>query len=70
VVRSFGGMYSIHLRSGSPYPDVFIYSHINAGEIGVAGYSNVGGLWGQLYCGEITSGGKPGDEKEDIHICR
>ena len=70
VVGSFGGGYSIHPRSSSPYPDIFIYSHMNATEINVAGYSNVSGLWGQLYCGEITSGGDSREERDDIHVCR
>lgn len=67
---SFGGGYSIHPHSGSPYPDVFIYSHMAAGLANVAGYSNVDGYWGQLYCGEITWN-EDGREKDTIRTsCR
>ena len=68
---SFGGGYSIHPHKDSPYPDIFIYSHISAGSTGVAGYSNSDGFWGQLYCGEITQGGADvKEEKDDVHVCR
>lgn len=71
VAESFGGGYSIHPHKDTPYPDIFVYSHVAAGITGVAGYSNFDGLWGQLYCGEITrSGGDLRDEKDDIHVCR
>jgi hypothetical protein len=71
VVESFGGGYSIHAHSGSPYPDIFVYSHMAAGLANVAGYVNVDGLWGQVYCGEITwSGDNLREEKDDIHVCR
>ena len=56
---------------GSPYPDIFTYSHMSAAEGTVAGYSNVAGQWGQVYCGEITLGGdNPPGEKDDIHVCQ
>lgn len=70
VVGSFGGGYSIHAHSGSSYPDIFIYSHMSADLTNVAGYSNVDGLWGQVYCGEISSGYDPRQEKDDIHVCQ
>lgn len=71
VVESFGGGYSIHTHSGSSYPDIFIYSHRAAGLTSVAGYRNVDGLWGQVYCGEIASSGDDlGQEKDDIHVCQ
>lgn len=71
VVESFGGGYSVHPHNGSSYPDIFIYSHMAAGLANVAGYSNVDGSWGQLYCGEITwTGDAQGREKDDIHVCQ
>lgn len=70
VTDSFGGGYSIHPHKDSPYPDIFIYSHVAAGIADVAGYSNFDGFWGQLYCGEITwSGVDLKEEKDDIHVC-
>lgn len=63
VVRSDGGGYAIVPRSESPYPDIFIYSHLSAAETVVAGYVNVGGLWGQLYCGEVQA-------DIDVHVCQ
>ena len=69
VAESFGGGYYIHAHRGSPYPDIFTYSHMSATEGTVAGYSNVAGLWGQLYCGEITLADN-GDEKDDVRVCQ
>ena len=69
VAESIAGGCSIHPRNDSPYPDIFIYSHVADGITGVAGYSNADGLWGQLYRGKITrSGAELREEKVDIHV--
>jgi TonB family protein len=62
------GLY-IYPRQGRPYPDIFVVSHMSATEADVAGYSNVEGQWGPLYCGKITIDDN-GQEKSDVDVCR
>lgn len=70
VANLGGGAYSIQARAGSPLPDVFTYSHMSATEGTIVGYSNVDGMWGQLYCGEITWTGDQSKETDDVHVCQ
>jgi len=65
-----GNGFYLNSHPGSPYPDIFITSHMSAFETDVAGYSNVGGEWGQLYCGEILRDRDNGSrENDNIRVC-
>jgi hypothetical protein len=63
----YGGGYFLSPNSRSEFPNIFIASNSGGGIIGVAGYSNIGGAWGQLYCGQITNGDD--GEKSENSIC-
>ncbi len=62
VVRENGWSYSLRWRKGAAYPDIFVAHNMSAAESEVSGYANLGGTWGQLFCGAIG-------EKVDIHQC-
>ncbi len=66
VADSGGWNFYVWRRRGSVYPVVFVVWNMSAGESDVAGYVNVHGLWGPIYCGRIFTDGS----KSDIHLCR
>ena len=58
---SFDG-YLLRPRPGSVYPDIFFCAREGTDIFDFTGYGNIGGYWGQLYCGHIEpgrSGGPP-----------
>lgn len=55
AAETIGWGFHAYRRQDAVYPDVFFASHLSAAQANVVGYSNVGGLWGQLYCGEIDT---------------
>jgi TonB family protein len=59
----------VYPRRGSQYPDIFVAHNMSASESDVTGYSNVGGEWGMLYCGKITTDDS-GREKSHVDVCR
>ncbi len=68
VAGTIGWGFYAYPHQDSPYPDIFIPSHVSCCEISVVGYSNVAGEWGQLYCGKIvTDGGQ--QETDDVQVC-
>ena len=69
IAMTFGTGFYAPLRQGSTYPEIFIASHQSAGEMGVDGYSNVSGQWGQLYCGNITINDDQ-HEKNNVRVCK
>ncbi|MHB8540653.1 MAG: energy transducer TonB [Candidatus Acidiferrales bacterium] len=70
VLQMGGCALSVYHRAGAPFPDIFTYSHMSVSDGIVDGYSNVAGIWGQLYCGEITSSDNGRKETDDVHVCR
>jgi hypothetical protein len=44
----------LHPRPASSFPDVFFATSMGAFRTEIQGYSNVNGIWGLLYCGEIV----------------
>lgn len=50
----------VHTHQGSVYPDVFFLTRLGMSECEVVGYSEVGGQWVLLYCGDDRS----------VHVCR
>lgn len=68
VAATDGTGFYVYPGSGSPYPDIFIASHSSATKIGVVGYSNAAGEWGELYCGEIVLDPDHG-ERDNIQVC-
>ncbi len=62
--------FAVHKNAGSPYPDVFLSDYGGASHLIIRGYSNVGGEWGQLYCGDILTGNGDRDVQNDVHECR
>lgn len=62
------GVYA-HFREGSPYPDIFISTHLSARETRVTGYVKAPGFWGLLYCGSIQTGDQ-GKRTAEIQVCR
>lgn len=62
------GFYA-HFRAGSPYPDIFIETHISGRETRVTGYVNASGFWGLLYCGSLPSAAE-GKVTAEIQVCR
>jgi len=68
IAETSGWGYYVRLRQGSAYPDIFIASHMSASETDVAGFANLAGEWGQLYCGAIFGNGQ--SEKNEVHVCQ
>lgn len=68
ILTALGSGYYVHPRRGSPYPDIFIASHISAREVGIQGYVDAGGHWGELYCGEIAINDDE-SERDEVRIC-
>ncbi len=54
--------YALRRRPGALYPDIFFAQRNGGGHSDVTGYANLGGQWGQLFCGSIG-------EKDDMHQC-
>lgn len=65
--ETFGGGYFLSPNSHSTFPNIFIAGNGGGGIIGVRGYSNVRGEWGELYCGQISLNGD--EEQSEISIC-
>ena len=61
--------FTTHTHAGSPYPDVFLSDYGGASHLIIRGYSNIGGEWGQLYCGDILTS-VSSDLHDDVHQCR
>ena len=68
VLETFGSGFYAYRRPYSPYPDIFIASHASALEVGVEGYVNAGGEWGQLYCGDIEIN-EDQTERDEVRVC-
>lgn len=69
AAETIGWGFHAYRRRGAVYPDVFFASHLSAAQANVVGYSNVGGLWGQLYCGEINTN-DPSPSGSHIEVCQ
>lgn len=69
LVDSSGSGIYVRERAGADHPDIFISSHMAADEIGVVGYSEYGGQWGQMYCGDITTD-ENGKERDSVAVCQ
>lgn len=63
---SFNG-YFLRPRAGSAFPDVFLSAHEGMNEVDFVGYANIGGHWGELYCGTLVADPRGG--KAVIHPC-
>jgi hypothetical protein len=69
IANASGWGFYAHFRAGSPYPDIFIATHISGRETRVIGYVNASGFWGLLYCGSILSDGEVRKTAE-MQVCR
>lgn len=68
ILTALGSGYYVYSRRASAYPDIFIASHISAREVGIQGYVDAGGHWGELYCGEIEINDDE-SERDEVRIC-
>ena len=62
--------FTFYPHAGSAYPDVFLSDHGGASDLVVKGFSNVGGEWSQLYCGDILTDSATGTKKNEVRECR
>ena len=68
ILTTIGSGFYVHPRSDSLYPDIFFASHISAREVGIQGYVNAAGEWGELYCGELEINDDQ-SEWNNVRIC-
>jgi hypothetical protein len=68
IASESGWGFYTRFRAGSPYPDVFIATHMSSRETAVTGYANIAGAWRRRYCAGIFRN-NDGGQTTDVHVC-